>query len=87
MDLTGTGRPVDAYIMPSAPFSAARPMQYKYYGYTMIINLLDYTACTVPVTYADKNVDTVVKDFKPLSELDQTIMDSCESHLFVLASD
>jgi amidase len=30
--LTGTGRPVDAIIAPVAPFAAARPDMYKYYG-------------------------------------------------------
>lgn len=30
--LTGTGRPVDAIISPLAPFAAARPDMYKYYG-------------------------------------------------------
>ena len=31
---TGTGRPVDAIIAPLAPFAAARPDRYKYYGCT-----------------------------------------------------
>ena len=30
--LTGTGRPVDAVIAPLAPFAAARPHMYSYYG-------------------------------------------------------
>jgi amidase len=30
--LTGTGRPVEAVIAPLAPFAAARPNMYKYYG-------------------------------------------------------
>ena len=30
--LTGTGRPVDAIISPLAPFAAARPEKYNYYG-------------------------------------------------------
>lgn len=30
--LTGTGRPVDAVIAPVAPFAAARPNMYIYYG-------------------------------------------------------
>ena len=29
---TGTGRPVDAVIAPVAPFAAARPDTYEYYG-------------------------------------------------------
>jgi amidase len=30
--LTGTGRPVEAIIAPVAPFPAARPEMYTYYG-------------------------------------------------------
>ena len=30
--LTGTGRPVDAILAPLAPFAAARPDMYDYYG-------------------------------------------------------
>jgi amidase len=30
--LTGTGRPVDAVVMPVAPFPAARPGKYDHYG-------------------------------------------------------
>jgi len=30
--LTGTGRPVEAIIAPLAPFPAARPDMYDYYG-------------------------------------------------------
>jgi amidase len=30
--ITGTGRPIDAVISPLAPFAAARPDMYDYYG-------------------------------------------------------
>lgn len=30
--LTDTGRPIDAIIAPLAPFAAARPDMYSYYG-------------------------------------------------------
>ncbi|KAL8723507.1 MAG: hypothetical protein Q9225_000240 [Loekoesia sp. 1 TL-2023] len=74
-ELTGTGKPVDVVIAPVAPFSAARPSGYLYYGYSSIVNVLDYTACTLPVTTADKNVDVVdLSSFKPVSELDKKIM-------------
>lgn len=76
-DQTGTGRPVDALIMPVAPFAAARREQCKYYGYTTIVNVLDYTACTVPVTCSNQNIDIASPDFKPVSELDQDIMATC----------
>jgi amidase len=33
---TGTGRPVDAIIAPLAPFAAARPDMYDYYGTSFV---------------------------------------------------
>ena len=80
-NLTGTGRPVDALIMPLAPFAAARPRKYKYLGYSTIINLLDYTSCVVPITNVDKDVDPVDKDFKAVSEMDKDIAADCKSSL------
>ena len=77
--LTGTGRPVDAIIMPVAPFAAARPKTYSYYGYSNIFNTLDYTSCAVPVMNVDKNIDAIDKDFKPLDEADKGIADICRS--------
>ena len=76
--LTGTGRPVDALIIPVAPFSAPRPTRYTYYGYSTIFNVLDYTSCTFPVTYVDQTVDVVTKDFRPVSDHDKAVAESCE---------
>lgn len=78
VDLTGTGRPVDAFIIPLAPFAAARPRKYKYLGYSAIFNALDYTCCIVPVTTVDKRLDVVDKDFKPFNEQDKDIAADCE---------
>ena len=77
-DLTGTGRPVDALISPLAPFPAARQEGYSYYGYSTFVNLLDYTSCVFPVTTADKNVDVMDKDFRPLSDEDKEVAAGCE---------
>lgn len=77
-DLTGSGRPVDAFIMPLAPFAAARPTRYTYLGYSNIINTLDYTSCTIPVTNIDKEIDLVDKSFKPVSDHDKEIAEDCE---------
>ena len=77
-DQTGTGRPIDAFLMPLAPFAAPRPTRYKYLGYSTIINTLDYTSCVVPVTNIDKDVDVVDKNFKPFSEQDKDIAADCE---------
>ena len=75
--LTGTGRPVDAFLMPLAPFAAVCPNKYKYLGYSHILNTLDYTSCTVPITLVDKDVDVIDNNFKPVSKLDQSIADDC----------
>ena len=77
--LTSTGRPVDAIISPLAPFPAARPKKYAYYGYSVYVNLLDYTSVVVPVTTVDKGVDKVDEGYKPLDETDKEVYESCES--------
>lgn len=56
-ELTGTGRPVDAFLCPAAPHAAVIPTQYKYVGYSAFVNLLDYTSISLPVTFADKKID------------------------------
>ena len=78
VNLTGTGRAVDGLIMPVAPFAAARPKRYIYYGYSTIINLLDYTSCVIPVTNVDKNIDLVETDFKPIDDLDKEVWADCK---------
>ena len=70
---TGTGRPVDAFISPLAPFSAARPGKYSYYTYTTVINCLDYTAVALPVTTVDQEVDVVDESYSPWNELDAAV--------------
>ena len=79
-DLTGTGRPVDAFVMPLAPFPAARPNAYSYYGYSTIINTLDYTSCVIPVTIADKSIDVLEKGFKPANEQDKVVSELCKCY-------
>ncbi len=49
-----------------------------------MVNTLDYAAVTIPVTVVDKRVDVVAPDFKPLSELDQRVMESCELGFLLL---
>lgn len=77
---SGTGRPVDAVIAPLAPFPAARPAMYTYYGYSVWVNTLDYTSVVVPVTTVDKGVDKKYEDFKAVDEQDQKTQDTCKYH-------
>jgi amidase len=75
---TGTGRPVDAVVCPLAPFPAARPGKYGYYGYSTWVNVLDYTSVVVPVTNVDKNVDKRVEGYEALDEQDQEVQNDCK---------
>jgi len=72
---TKTGRPVDAFIMPVAPFAAARPETYHYVGYTSVINVLDYTAVVIPVTVCDARRDgkPAEADYKPKDGLNRMV--------------
>lgn len=79
---TTTSRPVDAVISPCAPFAAARPTQYYYYGYTTWVNLLDYTSVVVPVLRADKSIDKVDTDFKPLNDIDKLCHESYDPEIY-----
>lgn len=81
-ELTKTGRPVDALICPLAPAAAARPEMYRYVGYTTWVNVVDYTAVTVPVTNCDKTVDKIDTSVKPLDKRDQTIYESYDPELY-----
>ncbi|EAW20169.1 putative acetamidase [Aspergillus fischeri NRRL 181] len=52
---------IDALLMPVTPWVGYRPKtwvtSYQWLGYTALLNLLNYAAVTVPVTYADPALD------------------------------
>lgn len=75
---TATGKCVDAVICPVAPFPAARPEKYKYYGYSTWVNVLDYTSVVVPVTNCDRDVDGRVEGFESLDQRDGEIQGDCK---------
>ncbi|MCJ1309737.1 Acetamidase [Agyrium rufum] len=81
-ELTGTGRPVDGLIAPLAPFPAARPQSYSYYGYSTFVNLLDYTSCVVPVTTVDKSIDKRDESFKPINTQDEDTYKNWDPEVF-----
>ncbi|EMC99608.1 hypothetical protein BAUCODRAFT_21378 [Baudoinia panamericana UAMH 10762] len=81
-EVSGTGRPVDAVISPLAPFAAARPTMYSYYGYSVWVNVLDYTSVVVPVTNVDKNVDKKAEGFKAVDETDQKTQDHYDPEIY-----
>lgn len=84
VEQTGTGRPVDAVLMPVAPYAAARKGKFAYAGYTMILNGLDYTAITIPVTTVDAKVDKVDDGHQPISDRDKSVHEDCKSLSSVL---
>lgn len=79
---TGTGKPIDAFIAPLAPFPAARPKGYKYYGYSVFVNCLDYTSVVVPVTQANKTKDPKDEGYEARNETDKAVWETCESNEF-----
>jgi amidase len=81
-EASGTGRAVDGIIAPLAPFPAARPEGYKYYGLSAWVNGLDLTSVVVPVTLADKNVDKYPSDYKPISDADKVVYEDYDAEIY-----
>ncbi|KIV77499.1 hypothetical protein PV11_09289 [Exophiala sideris] len=56
---SGTGREMDALLMPCTPWPASPKYGFTYDNYTSVWNVLDYCATTVPMTYVslDKDVN------------------------------
>ncbi|GAM89787.1 hypothetical protein ANO11243_078260 [Dothideomycetidae sp. 11243] len=80
--MTGTGRPVDAVLSPVAPFAAARPEKYTYYGYTSWVNTLDYSSAVVPVLKADKALDVVDASYKPVNDDDRKTFEGYSPEIY-----
>jgi len=52
--------PIDVYLTPVNPSVAPKHGDYtrvRYLGYTATANCLDFTACTIPVTFVDGETD------------------------------
>ena len=77
-ELTSTGRPIDALLAPAAPFAAARPKLFTYLGYTVWVNLFDYTSVVIPITNVDKTVDKIDEGFEPLNDIDKKTYECCK---------
>ncbi|KAL8853963.1 MAG: hypothetical protein Q9221_001271 [Calogaya cf. arnoldii] len=81
-ELTGTGKPVDIVIAPVAPFASVQFNKFLWYGYSSIVNVLDYTSCTLPVTTVDKSIDVLDPSFKPVGDLDKKVMDTYDPEIY-----
>ncbi|KAK5449840.1 hypothetical protein LTS15_008412 [Exophiala xenobiotica] len=79
---TKSGRPVEAIVAPVSPYAAVLPGKFYHSPYSSVINVLDYTAIVIPVTFADKNVDNVPADFQPLTDKDKMNMDSYDADAY-----
>ncbi|KAF4547646.1 Acetamidase-like protein 3 [Elsinoe fawcettii] len=74
---------VDFVLSPLAPFAAARPEKYTYYGYSVWVNVVDYTSVVVPVTTVDKSKDKRIQDFKPVNEeFDAKTMENYDPEIY-----
>ncbi|KAG0669294.1 hypothetical protein C6P43_003674 [Kluyveromyces marxianus] len=72
---TESGKPIDAILLPVTPYSGAKKGTFRYCGYTSVFNALDWPAGVVPVTTADKTVDSKPDCYVPRNEMDKTTFD------------
>ncbi|GAB7349396.1 hypothetical protein MBLNU459_g8517t2 [Dothideomycetes sp. NU459] len=54
---TSSGRPIDGVILPVTPSTAVREGHFHYFGYSAVVNALDFVSCTFPVTLGDGIAD------------------------------
>lgn len=73
---------IDGWILPVAPHAAIIHGDYKYYGYTTVINLLDWPAVTIPVTFADKEKDIKDMQYQSINDLDAKIYDEYDADIY-----
>ncbi|KAK2627965.1 hypothetical protein QTJ16_002611 [Diplocarpon rosae] len=67
---------MDAIIIAASPWTAPRlglTQSLFNVSFTGAFNVLDYPACTFPVTFADKDLDAPRAGWRPLNELDGKI--------------
>ncbi|KAH8832735.1 general amidase [Flagelloscypha sp. PMI_526] len=79
---TTTGRPIDAIIAPVAPWPAPPHGKNIYADYTMVWNMLDYTAMSVPVTTVDPELDVALHRDKFLNKMDELCWELYDPSLF-----
>ena len=77
-----TGRPIDGIISPVSAMTACRHDTYKYWGYSGVINLLDFSAVSFPVCNVDKALDPIDSSYQPRSELDRAVWAEYEPEVY-----
>ncbi|KAJ8607055.1 hypothetical protein MRB53_040564 [Persea americana] len=81
--ITSSGERVDAVICPVAPFAAAQPNEYNYYGYSSWVNTVDYTSVVVPVTTVQPEVDGVNASFEAIDARDANTQAAYDPKVYV----
>ncbi|KAJ7132211.1 general amidase [Mycena epipterygia] len=79
---TGTGRPVDALILPACSNAPQPHGKAQYIYYTAIANLCDYTAGVFPVTACDPAVDVKLPAHEFRSAADKMVYDLYEPETY-----
>lgn len=88
--------PIDVYLTPVNPSICPKHGDYKrvrYLGYTGTVNCLDFSACTVPITFVDAKTDLAdAEDGKhdawggeipsPVSDLDRAIRKNYQPEVY-----
>ena len=77
---TGNGRPIDAIILPATPFPGNPNGKFQnYVGYTSPFNAVDYSVGTIPVTTADRGLDTREVRETFYGETDKAVYDNYDA--------
>ncbi|RDW75100.1 acetamidase-like protein [Coleophoma cylindrospora] len=83
---TSDKAPMDIILLPASPWTAPKlglTQEVFWVNFTGVFNLLDYPACTLPVTFADKAKDPKrPAEWKPLSEDDKILQDSYDPEFY-----
>lgn len=73
---------IDGWILPVAPHAAVKHNDYKYFGYTTILNFLDWPSVTVPVTFADKEKDIKNMEYQSRNDRDAVVYESYDADIY-----
>jgi len=75
-------QPVDAVIMPVAPHAAVLPEKFFHSAYTVVVNILDYSAVVIPVTKASATLDVMDRTYVPVNETDEKNWNTYDPEVF-----
>ncbi|KIW95237.1 uncharacterized protein Z519_03821 [Cladophialophora bantiana CBS 173.52] len=79
---TASRLPVDGVIMPVCANAACCKNKLTYYGYSAIVNVLDFAAVSFPAGFIDRHLDPKPAAFVPLGREDESVNDSYDNFAF-----